>query len=130
MFQSPAMRAMTRDIAAGVEICRKECDYFSVCGGGAPINKLTENGSFATGRTMFCNLIQIVPTDLILNAMDRVEADFDGMIACASHLPDSEAKYQFRDAFAVVPDPVHADAAKFGPNTQDAPIHQSQRGSR
>ena len=40
------MIAMTRDIAAGVEACRKECEYFSVCGGGAPVNKLAENGSF------------------------------------------------------------------------------------
>src|SRR5271154_671035 len=35
MLNSPAMMAMSCDIAAGVEACRKECDYFSVCGGGA-----------------------------------------------------------------------------------------------
>jgi uncharacterized protein len=77
MRRSPAMLAMTRDIAAGVEACRRECDYFSVCGGGAPVNKLSENGSFSSSRTVFCSLIQIVPTDLILNALDRLEGEFD-----------------------------------------------------
>src|ERR1700747_3725415 len=61
MSHSPALLAMTRDIAAGVEACRKECGYFSVCGGGAPVNKLSENGSFESSRTVFCSLVQIVP---------------------------------------------------------------------
>jgi uncharacterized protein len=47
MRASAALRAMERDIASGVETCRQSCDYFSVCGGGAPVNKLFENGSFA-----------------------------------------------------------------------------------
>src|SRR5271155_2522304 len=85
MLQSPAMRAMARDISAGVELCRQECEYFSVCGGGAPVNKLTENGSFATSRTQFCRLIQIVPTDLILHALDRLEGEFDSAAARAPH---------------------------------------------
>jgi uncharacterized protein len=86
MLRSPAMHAMTRDITAGVEMCRKECDYFSVCGGGAPVNKLAENGSFASSRTAFCSLVQIVPTDLILNALDRLEGGIDGAIAHAAQL--------------------------------------------
>ena len=64
---------MAQDIARGVEMCRRDCEYFSVCVGGAPINKLTENGSFASGRTRFCELTQMVPTDLILDALERVE---------------------------------------------------------
>jgi uncharacterized protein len=70
---SAAMRAMTRDIAAGVEVCRQTCEYFSVCGGGAPVNKLAENGNFTSGRTAFCDLTQKVPIDLILEAFDRLE---------------------------------------------------------
>ena len=73
MLPSAAMRAMTRDIAAGIEICRQTCEYFSVCGGGAPVNKLSENGSFNSGRTSFCDLTQKVPIDLILEAFDRLE---------------------------------------------------------
>ena len=86
MRQSDAMRAMHRDIAAGVAACKAECAYFAVCGGGSPINKLTENGSFATTRTSFCDLVQKVPTDLILEALDRLETvlDDDMLVRSAS----------------------------------------------
>jgi uncharacterized protein len=67
--------ALLRDIRAGVEACSASCDYFSVCGGGAPVNKLYENGSFASTRTAFCALTQMVPTDLILEAYERLEQD-------------------------------------------------------
>jgi uncharacterized protein len=73
MRRSGAMVAMTRDIAAGVEDCRRTCEYFSVCGGGAPVNKLAENGSFHSTRTAFCELTQMVPIDLILEAFDRLQ---------------------------------------------------------
>jgi uncharacterized protein len=84
MRASAAMQLMTRDIALGVEACRNSCEYFSVCGGGAPINKLTENGSFASERTRFCELTQMVPTDLILDALERMELDGQPTLAVAS----------------------------------------------
>jgi uncharacterized protein len=65
--------ALLRDIRAGVETCSAGCEYFSVCGGGSPVNKLFENGSFATTRTSFCSLTQMVPTDVILEAYERLE---------------------------------------------------------
>jgi uncharacterized protein len=76
MLDSTAMRAMLTDIRAGVEACRRECDYFSVCGGGAPVNKLSENGRFESTQTSFCNLVQITPTNLILNAFEHMEDSF------------------------------------------------------
>jgi uncharacterized protein len=77
MRASAALAAMSRDIAAGVEACRKDCDYFSVCGGGAPVNKLAENGAFNSAATSFCRLTQMVPIDLILAAFDRLEQTMD-----------------------------------------------------
>ena len=65
--------ALNRDIQAGNEACRAECEYFSVCGGGAPVNKLAETGSFAGDRTRFCELTQMVPIDLILDALERLD---------------------------------------------------------
>lgn len=65
--------ALYRDIQSGVAACRAECEYFSVCGGGAPVNKLFEKGAFAATRTSFCTLTQVVPTDLILEAYERLE---------------------------------------------------------
>jgi uncharacterized protein len=78
MRAGDALRAMARDIASGVETCRRSCEYFSVCGGGAPVNKLFENGSFASGRTSFCDLTQKVPIDLILDAFGRLEGGLEG----------------------------------------------------
>jgi uncharacterized protein len=75
MRASAPMQRMTRDIERGVAMCQRRCEYFSICGGGAPINKLTENASFASDRTRFCELTQMVPTDLILDALERMELD-------------------------------------------------------
>jgi hypothetical protein len=44
-----------------------------VCGGGAPVNKLAETGSFSGTRTSFCSLTQMVPIDLILDAFDKLK---------------------------------------------------------
>jgi uncharacterized protein len=77
MRRSAALAAMSRDIAAGVELCRKRCEYFSVCGGGAPVNKLFENGSFNSARTSFCDLTQKVPIDLILEAFSQLEGGLE-----------------------------------------------------
>jgi uncharacterized protein len=77
MRRSSSMTAMARDIAAGVDACRKSCEYFSVCGGGAPVNKLAENGSFGSTRTAYCALTQMVPVDLILEAFDRLDDGLD-----------------------------------------------------
>jgi uncharacterized protein len=78
MLTSAPMQAMSRDIAAGVQACREDCEYFSVCGGGAPVNKLAENGSFRSTRTSFCGLTQMVPIDLILDAFDQLKETMDG----------------------------------------------------
>jgi len=75
--------ALLRDIRAGVEACAVSCEYFSVCGGGAPVNKLAENGSFASTRTGYCALTQMVPTDLILEAYDALEQSADEPAAVA-----------------------------------------------
>jgi uncharacterized protein len=77
MRTSAAMQAMTRDIRAGVARCRSSCQYYSICGGGAPINKLSENGSLDSARTRFCALTQMVPTDLILEAFEELQRNVD-----------------------------------------------------
>jgi uncharacterized protein len=77
MRASPVMQALSRDIAIGVASCRSSCEYYSVCGGGAPINKLAENGSFQSTITSFCALTQMVPADLILAAFEAVQRTLD-----------------------------------------------------
>ncbi|WP_422000537.1 cyclophane-forming radical SAM/SPASM peptide maturase GrrM/OscB [Reyranella sp.] len=70
--------ALHRDIRAGTQACEAACEYYSVCGGGSPVNKLFENGSFTGTTTSFCTLTQMVPTDLILEAYDRLEQSWTG----------------------------------------------------
>jgi uncharacterized protein len=65
---------MQRDIRAGVELCRQHCQYFSVCGGGEPVNKLSENGTFVSTETTYCRLTRKRVTDLVLSALDRLPA--------------------------------------------------------
>ncbi len=71
----PAFARMLADIDAGVAMCREQCEYFSVCGGGEPVNKLAENGSFASTETTYCRLTRMRATDLVLDALERVPPD-------------------------------------------------------
>jgi len=85
IYQTSVDSAFLRDIKKGVEACRAHCEYFSVCGGGAPVNKFFENGRFDSTTTSFCTLTQMVPTDLILEALDKFEQSLpdDGLAAIA-----------------------------------------------
>jgi uncharacterized protein len=64
---------MLADIDAGVERCRQSCEYFSVCGGGEPVNKLAENGTFVSTETTYCRMAKMRATDLVLDLLDAVE---------------------------------------------------------
>jgi uncharacterized protein len=69
---------MAADIEAGVAMCRERCEYFSVCGGGEPVNKLAENGTFASTETTYCRLTKMRATDLVLDALERVQPSGSG----------------------------------------------------
>ncbi len=70
--QRPALIKMLADITAGVELCRQSCEYFSVCGGGEPVNKLAENGTFVSTDTTYCRMTKMRATDLVLDLLDGV----------------------------------------------------------
>jgi uncharacterized protein len=59
------------EINKGVERCRSECEYFALCGGGAPSNKLYENGSFDSAETMYCKYTIKYPIDIALYELER-----------------------------------------------------------
>lgn len=68
---APAFKAVLDDVAAGVAMCRRRCEYFGVCGGGAPANKYFENGSFESTETMYCRYSIQVPIDIVLEDLER-----------------------------------------------------------
>lgn len=71
--QRPVLVKMLADINAGVELCRQSCEYLSVCGGGEPVNKLAENGTFVSTETTYCRMAKMRATDLVLDMLDAVD---------------------------------------------------------
>jgi uncharacterized protein len=55
-----------REIRHGVENCANECEYFQYCGGGAPVNKLSEKGSLEATETTYCAFTKKVWVDVCL----------------------------------------------------------------
>ncbi len=69
--QSPRLREMWKDIQAGLKRCQTSCSYFNYCGGGAPVNKYFENGTFDSDETMFCRLSRQAVIDVVLEKLER-----------------------------------------------------------
>ncbi|MGO9598205.1 MAG: cyclophane-forming radical SAM/SPASM peptide maturase GrrM/OscB [Isosphaeraceae bacterium] len=64
-------QAIHADILAGVRRCEETCSYFSMCGGGAPVNKYFENGSFVSTETLFCVLNRKALLDVVLDKLEQ-----------------------------------------------------------
>jgi uncharacterized protein len=62
---------VNKEIQDGVEKCRFECPYFSVCGGGQPSNKLAEHGSFSATETVTCRLEIKENAELMLEYLEN-----------------------------------------------------------
>ena len=67
-------------IRQGTEACRRTCLHFDYCGGGAPVNKLFENGSLASAETLYCRSMVQRPIDTVL-AQARATAAADHHLA-------------------------------------------------
>jgi uncharacterized protein len=70
MLHSPRFIKMRDDIQSGVRSCKSECCYFSLCGGGAPSNKLGENGSFQSTSTSYCMFRYKMTADVVLSGLE------------------------------------------------------------
>lgn len=62
------------DVAAGRDLCAASCGYFALCGGGAAVNKLVENGTVVSTQTSacVCNIQAVV--DVVLDELERDRA--------------------------------------------------------
>jgi uncharacterized protein len=61
---------MWHQIREGVAACQKSCAYFNYCGGGAPANKLYENGSFNSAETLYCRAMVKHPFEVVLQKLE------------------------------------------------------------
>jgi uncharacterized protein len=66
-----SFRRVHEDIRAGVKMCSETCEYYFLCGGGAPANKYYENGSFASTETMYCRYTIKAPLDIVLADLEE-----------------------------------------------------------
>jgi uncharacterized protein len=69
--QANVFKSITREINAGVKKCKKECQFFYVCGGGAPSNKYYENNSFNSTETNYCRYTIQIPTLIALSYLEE-----------------------------------------------------------
>ena len=56
LLESDRARTIQAEIDRGIAMCRTECEYFGICGGGSPGNKFYEHGTFASTETLKCAL--------------------------------------------------------------------------
>jgi uncharacterized protein len=70
-METEKFRAISRDIQAGVRRCQETCSYFKFCGGGAPVNKYFENGTFDSTETLFCRLGRQAVMDVVLDKLEQ-----------------------------------------------------------
>ena len=58
-------------VVRGTRACERGCAYYGFCGGGAPANKLYENGDLASGETLYCRTMIQRPFDAVLGRLER-----------------------------------------------------------
>ena len=61
--------------------CEETCAYFNHCGGGAPANKLYENGDLASAETLYCRTMIKRPFDAVLRRLEADLASFGTKLA-------------------------------------------------
>jgi len=57
-----------------VERCKQTCEHFELCLGGAPSNKLFENGTFDTAETLYCRLSKKALIEVVLRRLENAAA--------------------------------------------------------
>jgi uncharacterized protein len=67
----PKFVNVSSSIKRGISKCQESCEYFSLCRGGIPVNKLHENGTFDSAETNACRLRIKVTTDVLLDYLEE-----------------------------------------------------------
>ena len=71
VLATPGFQRIASEMAAGVEECRRSCDHFALCGGGAGSNKYWEKGTLATSETQACRWRVKLMADVVLSGLER-----------------------------------------------------------
>jgi len=69
--QSDRFLRLWGTIIEGVKSCRRYCKYYNYCGGGAPANKLYENGTCFSTETLYCRSALQQPFEVVLRTLEQ-----------------------------------------------------------
>lgn len=73
-LRGPAFARLWHDVRRGIEGCESQCEHFAYCGGGAPANKLYENGDLGSTQTLHCRSMVKRPFDAVLQHVEAALA--------------------------------------------------------
>ena len=68
--RTDTFRKLQRDMEAGMEQCRAQCDYYGFCGGGTGSNKYWEHGTLNASETCACRFSTQIPVDVLLEQLE------------------------------------------------------------
>lgn len=63
----PKFILINQDLILGLEKCKQTCDYYGLCSGGTPSNKVSEHGTLNCSVTQYCKLAFQAPIDVVLS---------------------------------------------------------------
>lgn len=67
---TPQVQRANEAVQEGVNRCRLECEYFALCGGGPPANKLAETGRLEATETLSCRLRVQTLANVVLDELE------------------------------------------------------------
>jgi uncharacterized protein len=70
ILETDKFRRMFNDINEGVANCEASCEYYALCGGGTPSNKVFENGTFTSTTTRFCEQSVKLPRRIVIENLE------------------------------------------------------------
>lgn len=76
MLRSRHFQRVLSEINSGVARCRESCEHFVLCRGGAPSNKVFENGTFDSTETMYCRLAKKALIEVCMNKIETEMGQF------------------------------------------------------
>ena len=79
--RSEGFQRLWAAIVQGTRECERTCVHYGFCGGGAPANKLYENGDLGSGETLYCRTMVKRPFDAVLGRMEDVAVCDFGLAA-------------------------------------------------
>jgi uncharacterized protein len=71
VLSHPTFQHVNAEVQRGVAMCKETCEYFVFCGGGSPVNKLSETGTFAATETTHCRLKIKTTTDVVMEHLQQ-----------------------------------------------------------